>query len=296
MRDPALLSVILTVILLAGSSVYGQNAPCPIDSQTLQFVGKPIDQARCLLRPNGYGGVLGQPLERLPRTLEKVIGSKVKFSRPAFLKYIAELNVSESAIGGSLTDELSGATIPDGSVIHALYFIIHDTSTPNLRDETFPVGFNEDPDWRGNNLDVWLKSPVAHVFVSRDGRSLTATPFSESVKKCWGTKFARDYLKAPAKGLQLHIELVQPRRRDPRSKNPDNDLIAPTPGFSDAQYDRLALLYATASLRRGTWLIPGFHSAIDAGIPDAHDDPQNFELAKFASSLDALLRSLDRLR
>ncbi len=121
---------------------------------------------------------------------------------------------------------------------------------------------------------------------------MTATPFSQTVIKGWGTKFARDRLKADAKGLQIHIELVQPRRRDPRSSNPDNDLIAPDPGFSKAQYDRLAILYMAASIRRGTWLIPAYHSAVDAGIKDAHDDPQNFDLDRFASSLEHLIRSV----
>jgi hypothetical protein len=42
---------------------------------------------------------------------------------------------------------------------------------------------------------------------------------------------------------------------------------------------------------RGVWLIPAYHSAIDAGIKDAHDDPQNFELEKFAVQLSRLLKN-----
>ena len=34
------------------------------------------------------------------------------------------------------------------------------------------------------------------------------------------------------------------------------------------------------------------HAAIDAGIKGAHDDPQNFELPKFAGSLKKLLKKL----
>jgi hypothetical protein len=86
--------------------------------------------------------------------------------------------------------------------------------------------------------------------------------------------------------------LIQPRRRDKSNPNPNNDLIAPKIGFTDAQYQRLALLYVCASVRRGTWLIPAFHSAIDAGIKDAHDDPQNFELEKFANELKKLIEKL----
>ena len=139
---------------------------------------------------------------------------------------------------------------------------------------------------------MWLKQPVAHIFVNRLGESITTTPFDKPVEKGWGTKFARDFLKIDGKGLQLHIELIQPRRRDSNNSNPENDLIAPFPGFTGEQYKRLALLYVCASVRRGAWLVPAFHSAIDAGIKDAHDDPQNFELKKFAKKLKSLIKSL----
>jgi len=52
------------------------------------------------------------------------------------------------------------------------------------------------------------------------------------------------------------------------------------------------LVTVLASVRSGTWLIPAYHSAIDAGIKDAHDDPQNFELKKFAEKLKKLLDKL----
>jgi hypothetical protein len=29
-------------------------------------------------------------------------------------------------------------------------------------------------------------------------------------------------------------------------------------------------------------MVPGFHAAIDEAIPDAHGDPQNFDLTTFA--------------
>ena len=91
----------------------------------------------------------------------------------------------------------------------------------------------------------------------------------------------------------LHNEFAQPRRRDPAG-SPHNDLIAPQPGFTDAQYAQMALLYATASARRGDWMIPAFHAAIDEGMDDAHDDPQHFEMARFASALERLRETLAR--
>lgn len=259
----------------------------------MQFAGTPVEQARCLLRPNSIGGNLGNELKKLPSPLEKLIGRPTVLHKDALRKYLHKLVIAEDALGGSLDSHLSFATLPDGEQIPALYFIIHDTSSPYLKDEAFPENFNTDKNWKGNDLQVWVKQPVAHIFVNRLGESLTTTPFEETTGKGWGTKFARDVLKAPGKGLQLHIELIQPRRRDPSGKNPENDLIAPSPGFTVEQYERLALLYICASIRRGSWMIPAYHSAMDAGIKDAHDDPQNFELGKFANALGKLIRKID---
>jgi hypothetical protein len=47
-----------------------------------------------------------------------------------------------------------------------------------------------------------------------------------------------------------------------------------------------------ASVRAGSWLIPAYHSVIDEGISNKHDDPQNFELASFAASLERLMAEL----
>lgn len=268
-----------------------QNKPCVYNPETMQFAGSPVEQARCLLRPNKIGGVLGDQLKQLPKPLEKLIGQKVEVKKDKLKRYLTKYEDPDTMLGGSLDQPLSFGTLPSGEKISALYFIIHDTSSPYLGDEPeFPSTIDY-PSYKGNVLDTWLKSPVAHVFVNRAGHSLTICPFSETVKSGWGTKFSRDFHKVDGKGLQLHIELIQPRRRDPAG-SPKNDRFAPIPGFTDKQYDRLALLYAMASVRRGTWLIPAYHSAIDAGIKDAHDDPQNFVLDTFAKKLDALIKSL----
>ncbi len=280
-------------IIIFQNVFMAQNTDCNFDEKTLQFVGKPIEQARCLLRPNNIGGNLGDELKILPKPLETIIGEKVMVKKDRLRKFLSDKKFNENDLGGSLDEPLSTAKLPVGEEIYALYFIIHDTSTPYLKDEAFPKNFNSDKNWKGNNLEIWLKNPVAHVFVNRLGDSITTSLFSESAKKGFGTKFARDFLKADAKGLQIHIELVQPRRRDTKNKNPNNDLFAPFPGFTAKQYERLALLYVCASVRRGSFLIPAYHSAIDAGIKDAHDDPQNFELEKFARAIEKLLKKLD---
>jgi hypothetical protein len=276
------------VFFLFVTTMFAQNKPCQFDSNTLQFVGKPIEQARCLLRPNKIGGVLGQELKNLPKPFEKIIGQKVEIKKEKLRKYLQKQTFDEQTLGGNLDQQLAKAKLPNGEEIQSLYFVIHDTSTPNYLDKDFPTDINEKT-WRFNNNEMWLKNPVAHIFVNRLGESITTTPFDEPVKKGFGTKFAHDYLKADAKALQIHIELVQPRKSD-TTKSKGNDLFSPEIGFTDAQYEKLALLYVCASVRRGTWLIPAYHSAIDAGIKNAHDDPQNFDLNKFAVKLSELLK------
>lgn len=287
-----ILSMFICVHLWFNFPVSAQNKPCKFDEKTLQFVGRPVEQSRCLLRPNKMGGVLGNQLKILPKPLEALIGETVKIKKENLRKYLQKHKIDEETIGGNLDKPLSTAKLPNGETIQSLYFIIHDTSTPYLKDKPFPEDFDTNANWRGNDLTIWLKQPVAHIFVNRIGESITTTPFDETVRKGWGTKFARDFLKTDGKGLQIHIELIQPRRRDAKNANPENDLIAPFPGFTDGQYERLALLYIAASVRRETWLIPAYHSAIDAGIKGAHDDPQNFELRKFAEKLKFLLNKL----
>jgi hypothetical protein len=181
--------------------------------------------------------------------------------------------------------------LPNGETIQAVYFLIHDVSAPNYLLIPFPENINA-ANWEGNDLKRWEKLKVAHVFVNRLGESISAVEFGAILPdKRFGTKFARDKLKTEAKGLQIHIELVQPRRSD-ANWFVGNDAIAPEIGFTNKQYERLALLYIVSSIRRGIWLIPAFHCAVDAGIPDAHDDPQNFDLGEFNENLKRLLREI----
>jgi len=238
------------------------------------------------------GGRPGAQLKKLPRPLKKIIGTRVLIQKVGLRRYLAAHTILERDIGGSLDEPLSPATLPDGSVTEARYFVIHDVSTPNYLDKSFPLNI-DDATWEWNNLAKrWANTKVAHIFVNRLGDSVTTVGFGLPLpQKRFGTKFARDRLQEGAKGLQLHVELVQPRRSDPAGR-PGNDAIAPLPGFTEAQMDRLALLYVAASVRRGEWLVPAFHAAVDAGIPDAHDDPQNFDLDLWARSLDRLLKDV----
>src|SRR5208282_2369784 len=128
-----------------------------------------------------------------------------------------------------------------------------------------------------------------HVFVNRTGEMLVAHDYSIPWRE---TKFeqAADFGGA-LKGLFLHNELVQPRKSAP-GHGRRNDARSPDPAFTAAQYDRLALLYVIASVRADRWLIPAFHAAIDADIPNGHDDPMSFNIESFADSLERTIEQL----
>jgi hypothetical protein len=280
--------------ITTGVTTRAQEMPCVFADSSLSYAGSPQEQAKCLLRPVEIGGHLGAPLEKLPAPLDKLIGKTLNVSKDALGRYLIANNISEADIGGSLSDPVSRANMADLTSAFARYFVIHDVSTPNYMNEPFPPDINE-ASWAWNDLTrKWIKTKVTHVYISRTGESATAVDFKEQLPDPHhGTKFARDRLRNKGKGLYLHVELVQPRRRDPQGA-PNNDRIAPMPGFTDEQLKRLALVYLAASVRRGSWLIPAFHAAVDAGIPDAHDDPQNFDTKRWAKHLGALLKSIKK--
>jgi hypothetical protein len=287
--------IVLVLALLGSATVAGaQDAPCPFDKTSLTFAGTAVEQSRCLLRPVTRGGHLSAPLRELQPPLDKIIGTRVTIAKVALRRYLTAHKIAEDDLGGSLDEPLSSGKLPDGAMSQARYFIIHDASTPNYLEQPFPPNINEAA-WEWNDLQKrWAGTTVAHVFINRVGDSMTAVGFGFALpEKRFGTKFARDRLKESAKGLQIHVELLQPRRTDPAGKIA-NDAIAPIPGFSEAQMDRLALTYIAASIRRGEWLIPAYHAAVDAGIPNAHDDPQNFDLDLWARRLDVLLKEVRR--
>ena len=183
-----------------------------------------------------------------------------------------------------LWQPISRARDNDPDAPQARYFVIHDTSGPNFGRRPFPANIDEHRSI--NNLgrfrcgDGW---ETAHVIINRTGAMLLGHELSEpwrAMRFERATRFGTDL-----KGLFLHVELMQPRRSQP-GRGRRNDARAPTPGFSDIQYDRLALVYTIASVRSGRWLIPAFHVAIDSGIRGGHDDPQNFEIEAFAASIE----------
>ena len=262
--------------------------PCGFDVEALAFAGDALTQARCLLRPVATGGLLSPQPAVLPGSLEALIGQPVGELKPQLHRYLARLHLGDAAIGGSLDAPLSHARDDAPAAPAARYFVLHDTSVPWLGDAP---AFPPDDSPALNDLARFAgPDAVAHMFVDRNGQTLLGHDYRTPWR---ATQLEVKRIGVAARGLFLHTEFAQPRRRDPAGPA-RNDLVAPLPGFTDAQYAQMALLYAAASARRGDWLIPAFHAALDEGIVGAHDDPQHFEITRFAGALERLRDVLAR--
>jgi hypothetical protein len=259
---------------------------CAFDPETLSYAGTPVEQATCLMRGMDATRNLGPPLTSLPPALASRIGETAGLpSREVLSSYLSKQDL-ETDFAAHLWEPVSRAYDNDPDAPMARYFVIHDTSGPNYGHRAFPADIDTDPQYE--NLtdyacsDGWGR---AHVFVNRTGEMLVAHDYSIAWRE---TKFEQAAEFGDAlRGLFLHSELVQPRRSAP-GHGWHNDAQTPDPAFTAPQYDRLALLYTIASVRRGQWLIPAFHAAIDAEIPNGHDDPLNFDMDSFADSLELL--------
>ncbi len=305
---------LFVIVLLAFSSVSmaqrpccsidrnSKATPCPFNRSTYSFAGTPLEQARCLLRRVKIRGHLEPALAQLPAPLEDLIGNPVTITSADLARYLSTHRISPSDVGGRLNGPLSPADSSAPGKERARYFVIHDTSTPNYV-AGFPSNINEES-WSGNNLRR-LNPNITHVYVNRLGQSRIVVDFGRLLPAGnFGTKFVC-CLGSRRKGLFIHIELIQPRHCDSSNgactparlrsniaSETSNDNIAPEPGFTKPQLDRLALLYVAASVRKGEWLIPAFHASLDASLRSAHDDPQNFDLAEWARSVDTLVVEL----
>lgn len=263
---------------------------CAFDPETLSYAGTPVEQAMCLMRGMDATRNLGPPLQSLPPGLSSRIGQTTGLpTREALAGYLSKQNL-ETDFAAYLWRPVSRAYDNDPGAPMARYFVIHDTSGPNFGHRAFPADIDTDAHYE--NLadyacsDGWGR---AHVFVNRTGEMLLAHDYSIPWRE---TKFEQAAEFGGAlQGLFLHNELVQPRKSAP-GRGRRNDAQTPDPAFTATQYDRLALLYTIAGVRRGKWLIPAFHAAIDAEIPNGHDDPLNFDIDSFANSLDRLAEKL----
>jgi hypothetical protein len=259
--------------------------PCNFNPDTLSFAGTPVEQAACLIRPVNRWAHLGPPLAELPKALSDRIGGATPMpDRGALTNLINETGLSQR-FGDGLANDVSRARDNDAEAPKARYFVIHDTSGPRLG--SFPPNLDENV--KINNLERFSCSDsaeIAHAFINRRGGVFFGHDFGVPWRS---TKFERALqFGTNLKGLFLHVEMIQPRRRGRRG----HDISAPTPGFTTSQYQRLALLYTIASARAGAWLVPAFHAVIDSDIRGGHDDPQNFEVDAFARALDGVTEQL----
>lgn len=267
-------------IFLAPLSVRAEEiGTCRFDPATLSFAGSPLEQATCLLQHVGRSGVLSpQPLPEVIRKLMVDGGAPTQAQRDTA---IAQLPQPYGAYARQVEDWSISRT-EEG--LPAAYFVIHDTSQPFYGADPFPA--DVDHDARVNSFAGYARAnPVAHVFLNREGQIWAGHDFFNP----WRATKLESFIVGPrAKGRFVHIETVQPRRFAPGSTWL-GDTLAPEPGFSAAQYRMLAALYVYASARAGHWLIPAQHATVDGGVPEAHDDPQNFELERFAAELEKLV-------
>lgn len=248
---------------------------CRFDPATLSFAGNPVDQATCLLQHVGKSGVLSQ--QPLPEVIRQLLTDG---SSPTPVQRDTAIALLPQPYGGYARQVQDWPVSRTAEGLSAAYFVIHDTSQPFYGADPFPA--DVDHDARVNSFASYVRpNPVAHIFLNREGQIWAGHDFYDA----WRATKLESFVVGPrAKGRFVHVETVQPRRFSPGSTWL-GDTLAPEPGFSAAQYRMLAALYVYASARAGHWLIPAQHATVDGGIPEAHDDPQNFELERFAGEL-----------
>jgi hypothetical protein len=263
---------------------------CNFNLDSLAYRGTPEEQAKCLMRGEDQSRNLGPPMVTLPEALASRVGRDTGLPSREILSTFLSKQDLEWSFAANLWQPVSHAEDNNPEAPEATYFVIHDTSGPNFGHRDFP----DDIDSTGkiNNLSNFVCSDgwgIAHVVINRAGDMLLNHDFAMPWRE---TKFERavDFV-GTLKGLFLHVEMIQPRRSAPGHSR-YNDAKPPSPAFTTAQYDRLALLYIIASVRAGRWLIPAYHAAIDAGIRDGHDDPMGFDVDSFGSSLTLLIEKL----
>lgn len=249
---------------------------CRFDPSTRNFSGSVEDQARCLLRkvkPKGSGAT-PQPV---PTWILQRIDKPMTLTLAQVQAYLDHKGISSTDLGGALAM---------GDTPARRYFVIHDTSWPELPDAPAFTAEIDRADHPSNRLTGWddISSKV-NLIISRDGRSRTFQNWSAK-RPSSATKL--EVKSNASREAFVHVENIQVRMKPAGSWA----WRAPEPGLGSAQEERLALAYVTASLRAGRWLIPAYHFNIDEGIRGAHDDPQNVDLAGWVGKIQDIVRDI----
>ncbi|WP_333823334.1 hypothetical protein [Pinisolibacter sp.] len=257
------------------------NKPTAFDLPNLSFVGTPLEQARGLLRTVRRGGDVDDAPAVLPTVLERLMSPSAPGlpTREQLATYLETESVDQADVGGSVFDPVSRADTNNPAARQALYFVIHDTSWKLGPGKNFDNVDIDGEGWKGNDLSSF-PDKLTHIYINRLGGTRTDRLYTTPWR---ATKFETKPNHKLFRGLFLHHELVQPRMGPGSS-----DIDSPVPGFTDAQYRTLALLYVVASVRRGSWLIPAFHCVLDIGFGD-HDDPQHFDLESWGAKIEEIL-------
>src|SRR6476646_10803544 len=128
----------MIALLLAAAQLFAPPAKpapavdCRFDSGSLSFAGSPLEQARCLLRHVAPGGAADAPAD-LPPTLAGLIGKRPRIDYVRLAAALRDAHIPLPA--ASPVSETSDHR-------RALYFVIHDTSSPYIADAPFPAGFD----------------------------------------------------------------------------------------------------------------------------------------------------------
>lgn len=292
---------VTTVFLLCftSTSLTAQEKPgdrCGFNWSTLRFKGTATEQAQCLLRPVERKGKVGSQLNSLPPPLNQLVGSPFKLEKAGIRRALKSKKIPEQDLGGSLDHpaiNTSFSMCQECKPIAVQYFVIHDTSTPD--DLTvFPRNINS-ADWNYNDLNregyTSYFGPRVNVMTNRVGGSRTLTDFrhprwlpATALESTEALK-AEPALPVIARNVFLHVENVQPRILGDGCRT-KHGCIAPKPGFTNPQYERLAWIYLAASARSGNWLIPAYHANIAE-----RDDPKNFDLEKWSKAIEVVARA-----
>lgn len=280
MRRPVVASIL--ALSLAAPALAEEIGECRFDRDALTFAGTPLEQATCLLRKIELGAV------RKPQPLPPVIVRLMtEGGAPSPAQKAAAIAAFPEPYRAYAIQHADAPVSQTEDGLPLLYFVIHDTSTPFYAHDPFPKRLNQN--WKVNDFTPYMdgtfaKAPVAHIFLNRVGQIWAGHEFAEPWR---ATKLESRVVGPKARGRFVHIETVQPRRFLPGATS-RGQTEGPKPGFTREQYRMLAALYVYVSARAGRWLIPAQHNTVDSTIPDAHDDPQNFDLQAFGRELEKL--------
>ena len=266
---------IMLVAAPAGAEDFGG---CRFNTASEQFAGDQAVQMRCLLkrvRPRGAGA----DVQAVPPWLSANVWRTPQVSPDALRAYLQSRNLLAALTA-------SGSLAADRPRVR--YFVIHDTSSPEIPGRTLPAEIDS-ADYNRRLLCCAFANArrKVNLIIARDGTSRLTIDWGGS-RPSAATKIEQPSRARSAMPVFVHVENIQPRAKPPGSWA----WVAPQPGLTPAQEERLALAYIVASVRAGRWLMPAYHFNIDQGLPDGHDDPQNMDLASWTGRVSNLVREI----